>query len=366
LHSTGVRPVRVDESLVSLRLLCDRRDELGALRTQAVCRFHRLLAELTPGGTGRGLTARRAQQLLDNLRPSDAVAEVRLDLAREHLADIRAVDAKMAAVRMQIAALVEQTGTTLTLLYGIGPIIAGRLLAEVEDVTRFPSKDHFASYNGTAPIDASSGEQVRHRLSRMGNRRINHALHIMAVTQVRQPNSAGRGYYERKRLEGKTPKEALRCLKRRLSDLVFRQMMADHARPTAVAASTIKACGSATTRKPTRPTSASRTGKDRHPATPPKPNCRKALAGSSPSTGKVTASSASKSSMPAPGSHQRSSKTPTGSADRNTASAVPHSRRSSAPAAGVKAGAATRTASALTAARTTTSSSRGKGRKPSA
>jgi transposase len=72
----------------------------------------------------------------------------------------------------------------------------------------------------TAPIDASSGEQVRHRLSRAGNRRINHALHMMAVTQIRYPGTPGRLYYERKWREGKTPKEALRCLKRRLSDLV--------------------------------------------------------------------------------------------------------------------------------------------------
>jgi hypothetical protein len=357
----------MDDTLVSLRLLCDRRDELGAARTQAVCRFHRLLAELTPGGTRRGLTARRAQQLLDNLRPSDAVGRVRLQLAHEHLIEIRAVDAKMAAVREQIAALVEETGTSLMLLYGIGPVIAGRLVAEVDDIARFPSKDHFASYNGTAPIDASSGDQVRHRLSRAGNRRINHALHIMAVTQVRQPNSPGRGYYERKRLEGKTPKEALRCLKRRLSDVVFRQMVADHARHAAGPAGTIEPCGSATTPKPTRPTSASATPKAPRTAPPPKPTCRTASTASSPSTGKATASSASKSSMPAPGSRRRSSKTPTGSADRSTASAaLPRSRRLSAPAAGVKAGAATRRASASTPARTTTSSSRGKDRKPTA
>jgi transposase len=151
--------VRRDDTLVSLRLLCDRRDELGALRTQAVCRLHRLLCELTPGGTHRGLRASRAEQLLAKLRPVDPVDVVRCQL---------------------------------TELYGIGPIIAGRILAEVETIDRFPSKDHFASYNGTAPIDASSGEQVRHRLSRAGNRRLNHALHMMAVTQIRRPETIGR------------------------------------------------------------------------------------------------------------------------------------------------------------------------------
>ena len=97
-------------------------------------------------------------------------------------------------------------------------MIAARILAETRDVARFASKDKFASYNGTAPIDVSSGEQVRHRLSRAGNRRINHALHMMAVTQIRYPGTSGRRYYERKRTEGKTPKEALRALKRKISD----------------------------------------------------------------------------------------------------------------------------------------------------
>lgn len=197
LNSSGVAAVRVVGVLVSLRLLSDRRDELGALRTQAVCRFHLLLAELTPGGTHRGLRANRAQQLLDKLRPDDPVAQVRLQLAERHLEDIRALDAKMKTVRSQIEELLHSTGSHLVDLYGVGPVIAGRILAEVETIDRFPSKDHFASYNGTAPIDASSGDHVRHRLSRAGNRRINHALHMMAVTQIRYPASTGRIYYER-------------------------------------------------------------------------------------------------------------------------------------------------------------------------
>ncbi len=99
----------------------------------------------------------------------------------------------------QIAALVTASGTTLTSLFGVGPVIAGRILAELGDVARFATKDKFASYNGTAPIDASSGDQFRHRLSRAGNRRINHALHMMAVTQIRYPGTDGAPYYERKR-----------------------------------------------------------------------------------------------------------------------------------------------------------------------
>jgi transposase len=111
-------------------------------------------------------------------------------------------------------------------LFGIGPAGAARLLADVADATRFPSRAHFAAWNGTAPLDASSGEQIRHRLSRAGNRRINHVLHVMAVVQIRH-DTPGRAYYRRRLADGKTPMEALRCLKRRLSDVVYRQLIAD-------------------------------------------------------------------------------------------------------------------------------------------
>jgi transposase len=97
---------------------------------------------------------------------------------------------------------------------------------EVGDIARFPSRGHFASWNGTAPIDASSGDHVRHRLSRAGNRQINRVLHIMAVVQLRHA-AKGRAYYDRKVAAGKTPVEAMRALKRRLSDVVFRQIRAD-------------------------------------------------------------------------------------------------------------------------------------------
>ena len=216
LESAGVAAVARDDVTVSLRLLCDRREELAAQRTRAVCRLHRLLAELTPGGMRRELTANKAQALLALIRPADDVGRVRMHIARDHLADVRALDARIKYIGTQIAALVTASGTGLTGLFGVGPVIAGRLLAEVGDVARFATKDAFASYNGTAPIDVSSGDQIRHRLSRAGNRRINHALHMMAVTQIRYPATPGRRYYERKRTEGKTPKEALRCLKRRL------------------------------------------------------------------------------------------------------------------------------------------------------
>ena len=129
----------------------------------------------------------------------------------------------------ELKTLVAATGSALMDLPGIGPSGAARLLVEVGDVTRFPDRGHFASWNGTAPIDASSGDHVRHRLSRAGNRQINRVLHTMAVVQLRNPTE-GRAYFDRKKADGKSSMEAMRCLKRRLSDLVFKQLLDDTVR----------------------------------------------------------------------------------------------------------------------------------------
>ena len=187
LDGSGISLVTADDVLAGLRLLSGRREELSALRTQAACRLHRLLAELIPGGMRRELTAGKAGALLARIRPGDEVAAIRLQLARGHLAGIRALDARLKMAAAQISALVAATGTTLTSLFGVGPVIAARILAETGDVSRFATRDKFAGCNGTAPIGVSSGDQVRRRLSRAGNRRINHALPMMAVTQIRHP-----------------------------------------------------------------------------------------------------------------------------------------------------------------------------------
>ena len=117
-------------------------------------------------------------------------------------------------------------GSTLMDLPGVGPVVAARILADVGDVARFADRNRFASWTGTAPLDASSGEQIRHRLSRAGNRKMNHMLHIAAATQIRL-DTDGRAYYRRKLAAGKTRMEAMRCLKRRISDAVYRQLVAD-------------------------------------------------------------------------------------------------------------------------------------------
>jgi transposase len=216
--------------LVALRLLADRRDELAGARTRTVSRLHRLLLELIPAGAPRFLSATQAKALLATVRPRDIAGRTRRQLAAELLAEIVVLDRKLKDSDKRLAEAVAATGSGLPDLYGIGPVGAARILGDVGDIARFRSKAHFASWTGTAPIDASSGQQQRHRLSRAGNRRLNRVLHIMAIVQIRH-DTEGRAYYRRKLATGKTPIEALRCLKRRLSDVVFKQLVTDQGRP---------------------------------------------------------------------------------------------------------------------------------------
>jgi hypothetical protein len=191
-----------------------------------VNRLHRLLLELVPGGAKRFLTTAQAQALLGSVAPTDAAGRLRHQLAAELLAEIVVLDAKMKASDKTLRKAVTATGTGLLSLYGIGPSGAARLLGDVADVARFATRSRFASWNGTAPLDASSGDQKRHRLSRAGNRRINRVLHIMAIVQIRH-DTEGRAYFRRRVAAGKTRMEALRALKRRLSDVVYRQLVSD-------------------------------------------------------------------------------------------------------------------------------------------
>jgi transposase len=222
----GLRPVVNDEQLAVLRLLVDRRRSLGEEHTRKTSQLHQLLLELIPGGAKRDLSAAQGKALLAKVRPRDVVGKTRRRVAAELVADLERIYVRKKAANKELKALVAATGTSLLDLHGIGPTGAARLLVEVGDITRFPNKAHFASWNGTAPIDASSGDQVRHRLSRAGNRQINRVLHTMARVQLRNP-TPGRDYYERKRTDGKAPMEAMRCVKRRLSDIVFQTMLND-------------------------------------------------------------------------------------------------------------------------------------------
>jgi transposase len=228
-NAPWLRQVGIEDEATVLHLLTKRRQDLVAARTQTINRLHRLLMDLVPGGARRNLTAKRAAALLDHVAPIGAPAVTRWQLAADLITDVRHLDQRIAAVEARIKTAVAESKTTLVELFGVGPVLAATFLGEVGDIGRFPSKHHFATHTGTAPLEASSGQVIRHRLSRAGDRKLNHALYMMAMVQVRRP-SAGQAYYRRKLAEGKSPKEALRCLKRRLSDAVYRCLLADQHR----------------------------------------------------------------------------------------------------------------------------------------
>jgi len=230
LRSATRREVITEDQAAVLKVWSKRYRDLGRARTQVACRLHAVLCELVPGGFGREITAGQAAGLLQAITPSSPAAAARCELAAEFLADLRRLDAQRRDTRTKLAAAVRESGTTLTQIFGVGPVIAAAILGATGHAGRFGSQDRFAAYNGTAPIEVSSGGRKIHRLSLRGNRRLNHAIHMAAVTQIRHAHSPGRAYFDRKIAEGKTGKEALRALKRQLSDVIYARLQADAAR----------------------------------------------------------------------------------------------------------------------------------------
>ena len=227
LRSTVCREVIAEDYRAVLKVRAERHRDLARTRNQVACRLHAVLCDLVPGGHQKEISAAHAARILAQATPSGAVALARAELAAEFLADLRHLDGQLRDTRKKLAAAVRASGTTLTQVFGVGPVIAGTVIGDVGDVARFPGRDHFASYNGTAPVEVSSGNRKIHRLSLRGNRRINHAIHMAAITQLRHKHSDGRAYYDKKVAEGKTHKEALRSLKRKVSDAIFGRLQAD-------------------------------------------------------------------------------------------------------------------------------------------
>src|SRR5680860_608001 len=226
VRTTTLRVLQVDGELEALRMLTDRREAFTRRRVQSVNRLQALLAELLPGQAKKDITPLQAKAMLASVRPRDVAGKTRRRIAAEELAELIAVDAKIKKATAELKAMVLARDSRLMDHHGVGPVVAARILADVGDITRFADRNRFASWTGTAPLDASSGEQNRHRLSRAGNRRMNHMIHIAAVTQLRL-DTEGRAYYRRKRAHDKKPMEAMRCLKRRISDAIYRQLVAD-------------------------------------------------------------------------------------------------------------------------------------------
>ncbi len=229
LRSDRLAVVEPDDHVTVLRLLVKRHRDMAQLRNKHCSRLHALLLELEAGGIGAKISVSNASGLLNSISDTNEVTRYRILIAREVVDDIARLDATLKASKKRIAIAVTASGTSLTDIVGVGPIGAATIIGYTKDITRFPTRGHYATYNATAPIEVSSAGNTKHRLNLRGNRILNHAIHIAAVTQLRH-DTIGRTYYQKKIAEGKTPKEAIRALKRRISDAIYKGLVADTAR----------------------------------------------------------------------------------------------------------------------------------------
>ena len=229
LRAPRLRSVAAEDHGAILRMLGDHHHDLGSLRTQAICRLHAVILALVPGGTANRLSADRAAAVLRRIKPTNVADAERRRIALGFIADIRRLDAEIADSKARIVRAVRASQTSVVEINGVGPIVAAFLIGHSGDMSRFKNRDHYASYNGTAPIEASSGPKSRHRLNPRGNRKLNHAIHVIAVAQIRHPTD-GRRFFDRKVAEGKTNKEAIRALKRHISNVVYTHLVIDSSR----------------------------------------------------------------------------------------------------------------------------------------
>mgnify|MGYP002632101349 FL=1 len=222
--------VPAEDHTVVFALLEERRANLAAHRVRVTNQLHALIRDLIPGGAPLALKAKVAAAMLRSVRPSSPAEQMRKELAQNLVRDLRVVDANLADSAKRMTDALDEHGTRLRDVDGVGPINAVRLIGRTGPASRFRSTDAFAAYAGVAPIEVASGDKSRHRLSRSGDRQLNSAIHLVAVTQVRMRDSAGRAYFDSKIAEGKTRNEAMRCLKRRLAAHLWRLMIADERR----------------------------------------------------------------------------------------------------------------------------------------
>jgi transposase len=226
------RPLEAETEADAIAVLDERRVNLAQARVRVVNQLHALLRALLAGGAPTDLSAAAAAALLRTVRPAGAVEEARKAVAKDLVTEIRSLDTQLKANARVIGELVNTTGSTLTQTVGVGPIMAGRLISRTGRASRFASSAAFANYAGAAPVEIASADKSRHRLSRHGDRQLNSALHTIAITQIRMASSSGHQYYKTKLDEGKTSREAARCLKRRLADHLWRVMINDERRAT--------------------------------------------------------------------------------------------------------------------------------------
>jgi transposase len=227
LRSGDVRAVVAEEQAAVIKIWARRHRDLSRAHNRIACRLHAVLCELVPGGFAKEITVGQATQALAEITARTLTDTARLELAHELLDELRTVAEQRRATRKRITRIVAASESSVTDIYGVGSIVAATVLGYVGDICRFPTRDRFAAYNGTAPIDVSSGSNNVQRLSRRGNRQLNHAIHMAALTQIRYPTTVGRRYYDRKIAEGMKHKSALRALKRKISDNIYAHLIND-------------------------------------------------------------------------------------------------------------------------------------------
>jgi transposase len=218
--------VESDDHVTVVRALVKRHRDMARLRNKHCSRLHALLLELAAGGIGVKISVSNASELLDRITATDEASRYRILMAREVVDDIARLDTTFTASKKRIAVAATASRTSVTDIVGVGPVGAATMIGYAKDITRFPTRGLCATYNATAPIEVSSAGNTRHRLNLRGNRILNHAIPIAAVTQLGH-DANGRIYYDNKIAEGKTPKEAIQALKRRISDTVYRQFKLD-------------------------------------------------------------------------------------------------------------------------------------------
>jgi transposase len=215
------RPRPGEERYRDLKLLVIHRDDLVDERRRCQQRLRWHLHQLDPGyrvpagALDRAVWLDRVGRWLTR-RP----VEVQVRVARDLVARCRSLTRSIAELDKALAAMSAQTAPGLLELPGCGGLTAAKLLAEIGPIARFGSDAQLARHGGVAPLEASSGRTQRHRLDRGGNRQLNCALHRIAITQARVHPPA-RAYLERKKAEGKSNREAIRCLKRQLARTIY-------------------------------------------------------------------------------------------------------------------------------------------------
>jgi len=183
--------VAVEDGATVYALLEERHGNLAAQRVRAANPQHAVFRGLVPGGAALAITAKSASTLLRSGPSGVAVGKVRKELPQDLVWDLRAVDALLADIEHRMSTSLDDYGSRLRSVDGVGSITAVRLIGRTAAASRFRSADAFATFAGVAPINIASGERTRHRLSGGGDRQLNSAIHLMAVTQVRCARAPG-------------------------------------------------------------------------------------------------------------------------------------------------------------------------------